>query len=109
YVKPLRARLKTKQVSMNEQEQAEWHDRISVAAERLGLSITDQQIEALIAYQNQLLRWNKVYNLTALRDPNKVLVQHIFDSLAVVGPLSDHFGTGRTISILDVGSGGGLP
>ncbi len=94
---------------MSEHERAGRHDRIAVAAASLGLSISDIQIQQLNGYQDQLLRWNKVYNLTALRDPDKVLIQHIFDSLSVIAPLNDKFASGRTISVLDVGSGGGLP
>jgi len=94
---------------MNEQVKAGRQERIAGAAASLGLSISDAQIQQLIGYQDQLLRWNKVYNLTALRDPDKVLIQHVFDSLSVINPLSDKFASGRTISVLDVGSGGGLP
>lgn len=83
--------------------------RILAAAETLGLAITDAQAQQLNTYQEQLLKWNKVYNLTALRDPEKVLVQHIFDSLSVIAPLDDVFAHGKQISVLDVGSGGGLP
>ena len=83
--------------------------RIMAAAEALGLAITDVQAQQLSLYQEQLLKWNKVYNLTALRDPEKVLVQHIFDSLSVIAPLDDLFAQGKQISVLDVGSGGGLP
>src|SRR5690606_23788291 len=96
-------------MGMNEHEIAQRHDRIAGAAATLGLDITDAQVQQLSVYQDQLLRWNKVYNLTALRDPDKVLIQHVFDSLSVIGPLGDKFATGRTISVLDVGSGGGLP
>nr|WP_025374813.1 16S rRNA (guanine(527)-N(7))-methyltransferase RsmG [Advenella mimigardefordensis] len=94
---------------MNEQVKAGRQERIAGAASSLRLSISDAQIAQLIGYQDQLLRWNKVYNLTALRDPDKVLIQHVFDSLSVINPLSDKFAPGRTISVLDVGSGGGLP
>lgn len=83
--------------------------RIVAAADTLGLVVSDAQAQLLTAYQDQLLRWNKVYNLTALRDPEKVLVQHIFDSLSIIGPLDDIFAPGNRISVLDVGSGGGLP
>ncbi len=94
---------------MNEHQITPRHERIAAAAARLGLDITDAQVQQLSVFQDQLLRWNKVYNLTALRDPDKVLIQHVFDSLSVIGPLSDIFAPGRKISVLDVGSGGGLP
>jgi 16S rRNA (guanine527-N7)-methyltransferase len=54
-----------------------------------------------------MLKWNKVYNLTALRDPASVLTHHLLDSLAAVAPLQREWaGKGK---LLDVGSGGGLP
>ncbi len=85
-------------------------ERLLRAGRQLGLEMSDAQLEQLRHYQEQLLRWNKVYNLTALRDPDKVLVQHVFDSLSVIVPVEQGTGgPGRTISVLDVGSGGGLP
>lgn len=94
---------------MSERDREALSQRIIRAGQALDLPISEQQIQQLMAYQDQLLRWNKVYNLTALRDTDKVLVQHIFDSLAVIRPLDDIFAPGRVISVLDVGSGGGLP
>lgn len=76
-------------------------------ARALGLAPTDAQLERLLAYGDLILKWNKVYNLTALRDPSQVLTHHLLDSLAVVGPLlREKPGAAR---LLDVGSGAGLP
>ena len=73
----------------------------------LGLSPDAAQIDRLLAYGALILKWNKVYNLTALRDPAAVLTHHLLDSLAVVGPLMrERPGAGR---LLDVGAGAGLP
>jgi len=73
----------------------------------LGLSPDAAQIDRLLAYSALILKWNKVYNLTALRDPAAVLTHHLLDSLAVVGPLMrERPGAGR---LLDVGAGAGLP
>jgi 16S rRNA (guanine527-N7)-methyltransferase len=52
-----------------------------------------------------LAKWNAVYNLTAIRDPRQMLIQHILDSLSIVPHLAARAGG----TILDVGSGGGLP
>jgi 16S rRNA (guanine527-N7)-methyltransferase len=82
--------------------------RLGAAAEALGLGLTDAQFEQLLSYLELIAKWNKVYNLTAVRDPEEMLVQHLFDSLAVVGPLRRYTG-GRTLRLLDVGSGAGLP
>jgi 16S rRNA (guanine527-N7)-methyltransferase len=62
----------------------------------------------LEVYLGLLAKWNAAYNLTAVRDPAQMRVQHLADCLAVVGPLRRHLGT-RPARILDVGSGGGLP
>jgi 16S rRNA (guanine527-N7)-methyltransferase len=62
----------------------------------------------LEAYLGLLAKWNAAYNLTAVRDPAQMRVQHLADCLAGVEPLRRHLG-GRPARILDVGSGGGLP
>lgn len=82
--------------------------RLRAAAAELGLDLVDAQATQLLAYLALIAKWNKVYNLTAVRDPDEMLVQHLFDSLAAVGPLRRHTG-GRAIRLLDVGSGAGLP
>ena len=56
----------------------------------------------LLAFRDLLLKWNKTYNLTALRDPAQAVSHHLLDSLAIL----PHLGAGN---LLDVGSGGGLP
>ena len=63
------------------------------------------QLEAYLAL---LARWNRVYNLTAVRDPTQMRTHHLADSLSIVAPLERH-AAGRPLRILDVGSGGGLP
>ena len=73
----------------------------------LGLALTDRQCERLLAYGALILKWNKVYNLTALRDPATVLTHHLLDSLSVITPLQREC-PGVT-SLLDVGAGAGLP
>ncbi|MBL8301972.1 MAG: 16S rRNA (guanine(527)-N(7))-methyltransferase RsmG [Ideonella sp.] len=81
---------------------------LSRAAAELGLPMSHVQIEQLLAYVALLVKWNRVYNLTAVRDPSDMLRQHVVDSLAALPPLMRHLsaGSGR---ILDVGSGAGLP
>ena len=82
--------------------------RLGAATDGLGLQLSDAQYEQLLEYLELIAKWNKVYNLTAVRDPEEMLVQHLFDSLAAVGPLRRHTG-GQPIRLLDVGSGAGLP
>lgn len=65
--------------------------------------------DKLLAYLGQLAKWNAVYNLTAIRDPAQMLVQHLFDCLSIVAPLRERGLLGPGAVVLDVGSGGGLP
>jgi len=74
----------------------------------LGLQLGDAQIAQLLDYLDLIQKWTKVYNLTAVRDPAEMLTHHLLDSLAVVNPLRRQTG-GRAVSLLDVGSGAGLP
>ena len=74
----------------------------------LGLLLDDGQIGQLLAYLDWSAKWNRVYNLTAVRDPAEMLTHHLLDSLAVIAPLSRQR-AGRAIRLLDVGSGAGLP
>jgi 16S rRNA (guanine527-N7)-methyltransferase len=77
-------------------------------AQALGLALSDAQIQQLLAYAALIQKWNKVYNLTALRDPADMLTHHLLDSLTAIAPLSRHT-QGQPVQVLDVGSGGGLP
>lgn len=78
--------------------------QISLAAglAKLGLNLPDDAQQKLLAFRDLLLKWNKTYNLTALRDPAQAISHHLLDSLAIL----PHVGDGN---LLDVGSGGGLP
>jgi 16S rRNA (guanine527-N7)-methyltransferase len=71
----------------------------------LGLDLTDAQLNKLLDYVALLSKWNAVYNLTAIRDPRQMLIQHILDSLSIV----PHLAPLGPSSVLDVGSGGGMP
>jgi 16S rRNA (guanine527-N7)-methyltransferase len=81
--------------------------RLTQACIALGLAVTAEQRGKLLGYLQLLQRWNRTYNLTAIRDPGQMLVQHIFDSLAVVKPLDGAMPPGG--SLYDIGSGAGLP
>ena len=81
---------------------------LRAGVEALGLALSDAQIKHLLDYAALIQKWNKVYNLTALRDPADMLTHHLLDSLTAVPPLTRHT-QGRPIKVLDVGSGGGLP
>jgi 16S rRNA (guanine527-N7)-methyltransferase len=76
----------------------------------LGISLTDAQVAQLLTYQDLIAKWNKVYNLTAVRLPDEMLRHHLLDSLAALPPLQRHLTTlGAGARLLDVGSGAGLP
>ena len=68
----------------------------------LGLDLPADAQQKLLAFRDLLLKWNKTYNLTALRDPAQAISHHLLDSLAILPQV----GAGP---LLDVGSGGGLP
>ena len=80
----------------------------------LGLRVTEAQQHQLLGYMDLIQKWNKVYNLTALRNPQEILTHHVLDSLSVISPLLRHLEQKKgsvepDVSLLDVGSGGGLP
>ncbi len=77
-------------------------DRLSLGLTALGLPATDKQRACLIDLLKLLVRWNRVYSLTAVRDPLEMVARHLLDSLAVAPFL---FGP----RVLDVGTGAGLP
>lgn len=95
---------------------------LAAAAESLQLGLSEAQLDALLAYLAMLQKWNKVYNLTSIRDPQAMLTQHLVDSLSLLPALRRHVQTqtqahaqaqanlgDQSLRLLDVGSGGGLP
>ncbi len=78
----------------------------------LGLALSQAQLAQLLDYLALLQKWNRVYNLTAVRDPQDMLRQHLLDSLAVVPALMRQLlaqGKAGAAALLDVGAGAGLP
>lgn len=82
--------------------------RLQAACAQLGLELPQAAAVQLLAFVDLLRRWNSTYNLTAVRGPDEMLVQHLFDCLAVIGPLDRELPK-QPARLLDVGSGGGLP
>jgi 16S rRNA (guanine527-N7)-methyltransferase len=78
----------------------------------LQLDLGEQQVGQLLDYLDLIAKWTKVYNLTAVRDPAEMMTHHLLDSLAAIAPLRLHLqqaGLAQGASLLDVGSGAGLP
>lgn len=80
-----------------------------IARRILGADLTTAQSACFEGYLALLSRWNATYNLTAVRDPAQMLVQHLADCLAVIPPLRRRLAEVPARRLLDVGSGGGLP
>ena len=83
-------------------------EQLRAGCDQLGLGLPADQERLLLGYLELLQKWNKVYNLTAIRDAEAMLTHHLLDSLSVVGPLRRH-SKAQPIRLLDVGSGGGMP
>ena len=73
-------------------------------AQQLGVVLSEQQKQQLLQYLALLIKWNKAYNLTAVRNPDEMVSRHLLDSLSVVQYV-EQYGN----DWLDVGSGGGMP
>ncbi len=87
---------------------ADLRPALEAGVRELGLALSGAQIDQLLAYQDLIAKWNKVYNLTSVRDPAEMLTHHLLDSLAALPPLLRQT-EGLPARLLDVGSGGGLP
>ena len=69
---------------------------------RMSLNLSNQMIDQLMAYLNLIEKWNRVYNLTAIRERDEMIKLHFFDSLSILNHVEmEH--------VLDVGSGAGFP
>jgi 16S rRNA (guanine527-N7)-methyltransferase len=75
---------------------------LSRGLERMALPADELLIDNLLAYLGELIRWNKAYNLTAVRDPEEMVIRHLLDSYSVQPYISG-------ARIVDVGTGAGLP
>ena len=78
-------------------------EELQRGAQQLRITLGDLQLNQLLAYLALLIKWNKAYNLTAVRNPDEMVSRHLLDSLSIVPYI------GEAQSWLDVGSGGGMP
>lgn len=83
------------------------HQILIKGAEQMSVTLSETQIEKLLAYIREFDKWNKAYNLSAIRDIRQMVARHLLDSLSVV----PYFLTSKhsTENVIDVGTGGGLP
>lgn len=81
---------------------ARLRERLTAGLDGLGLTLAEEAVERLVTYVLLLTKWNRAYNLTAVRDPMEMVSKHLLDSLSIVPELPP----GR---LIDVGSGAGLP
>jgi 16S rRNA (guanine527-N7)-methyltransferase len=79
-------------------------EELAQGVRELGVEVSPEQQQQLLAYLALLIKWNKAYNLTAVRDPDEMVSRHLLDSLSVVPYVLD-----AGDNWLDVGSGGGMP
>ncbi len=75
---------------------------LQAGTQAMQLDLSEATLLRLLQYQDQLVLWNKAFNLTAIRDPKEMLVKHLLDSLSIIA----HLPPGR---LLDIGTGGGMP
>ncbi|EAT11286.1 16S rRNA (guanine(527)-N(7))-methyltransferase RsmG [Bermanella marisrubri] len=75
---------------------------LKTGLKKLQIELSDDKIELLLAYHGLLAKWNKAYNLTAVRDPQDMIGRHLLDSLSILPHVEGE-------RILDVGTGPGLP
>ena len=76
--------------------------RLQQGIAKLGLNVTVEMQEKLIAYLQLMLKWNKAYNLTAIRELDSMVIRHVLDSLSILPFI-------KQSPVLDVGTGAGLP
>ncbi|MDO5666869.1 MAG: 16S rRNA (guanine(527)-N(7))-methyltransferase RsmG [Alcaligenaceae bacterium] len=88
---------------------ADFNVRLSQAAEKMHLTLDDKQKQDILLYLELIQKWNKTYNITAIKNAEQILIQHIFDSLSVIPALQKKIDSTTERTVLDVGSGGGLP
>ena len=77
-------------------------DLLIEGLQRMDLKLSDQVIDQLMTYLNLVEKWNRVYNLTAIRERDEMIKLHFLDSLSILNHV-------HVKNILDVGSGAGFP
>lgn len=81
------------------------HQLLNDGLNQLSLALTEAQISQLMLYVNELEKWNKAYNLTAVRSIEEIIKRHILDALSVVQLIAEK----KPKTLADIGTGGGIP
>ena len=77
--------------------------------QNMAINLNSQQIDHLLAYINELDKWNSAYNLSAVRDPLDMVSRHILDSLSLYNFLEHEIQRRQALKLVDIGTGAGLP
>jgi len=81
----------------------EWKEMILRGGANLGLNLEPHQLDLMAMHAEELVRWNKKFNITSILDPKEMATKHFIDSIAISPHIPENF------SVLDIGSGGGFP
>ncbi len=84
-------------------DREEFSALLKQGAAQLEISLSERQIEKLLDYLALLVKWNSVYNLTSVREPQQMVIQHLLDAMSAL------YAFKGAKKVLDVGTGGGLP
>ena len=84
-------------------DREEFSALLEQGAAQLEISLSERQIEKLLDYLALLVKWNSVYNLTSVREPQQMVIQHLLDAMSAL------YAFKGAKKVLDVGTGGGLP
>lgn len=81
---------------------ADEREQLCSGLQQLSLTLDETQVDQLLAYLALLVKWNRAFNLTAIRDANEMVAKHLLDSLSIAPLIQGQ-------RFLDVGTGAGLP
>ena len=81
----------------------EFKEKLIINVDKLGINLSEIQLKQFYNYMNLLIEWNKKVNLTAITEPDEIILKHFVDSLTISRYISD--GT----KVVDVGTGAGFP
>ena len=84
-------------------------DILKKGAQQFSIDISEQQLSSFQIYSTELMLWNSIMNLTAIRNEPDIENKHFLDSISIVPVISDLIANNRPVSVIDIGSGAGFP